>query len=293
MGNLINMRSLELHGNQLSGTIPAEMGNMTKILALELHNNQLTGALPAEFTNLIELDYLDLNSNILEDLPDLSTLDSLDEIRINNNRLTFEDIEPNIAIPTILYSPQDSVGLRQDTTMEENENLNLSVTVGGTANQYQWMKGGIDIPGADSSSYFIESITESDSGAYVCRITNTIATELTLYSRPVNVKVPSTVGFSEETDQMIKVFKLHQNFPNPFNPNTTIEFDIPHTSNVSLKVFNVLGEEVATLVSEGLPAGKYRYEWDATSLVGIASGIYIYRLRAADYVETKKMVLMK
>jgi Leucine-rich repeat (LRR) protein len=293
MGNLINMRSMELQGNQLTGAVPVEMGSLTQLLALELNNNQLNGAIPAEFTNFNELEFLALHSNMLEDLPDLSSLDSLNEIRIYSNKFTFEDIEPNITIPTILYSPQDSVGLQQDTTIDENESLTLSVMVGGTANQYQWMKDDVDVPDADSSSYIIESAIASDSGAYVCRITNTIATELALYSRPVKVKVSSTSGLSDETPLIFKNFELQQNFPNPFNPITTIQFQVAHISEVSLKIFNILGEEVVTLVSDKLAAGQYTYEWDASRLAGIASGIYIYQLKAAEFIQTKKMVLMR
>jgi hypothetical protein len=93
-------------------------------------------------------------------------------------------------------------------------------------------------------------------------------------------------------------YKLSQNYPNPFNPNTTIEFDLPKTSEVTLKVFNILGEKVATLVSDRLSAGSYSYEWDASNL---ASGVYLYRLQADEpsqgagqgYVETRKMMLMR
>lgn len=83
---------------------------------------------------------------------------------------------------------------------------------------------------------------------------------------------------------------LDQNYPNPFNPSTTIEFDLPKTSEVTLKIFNILGKEVATLVSDRLSAGSYSYEWDASQL---ASGVYLYRLQAGTYVETKKMILLK
>ena len=86
------------------------------------------------------------------------------------------------------------------------------------------------------------------------------------------------------------LFSLKQNYPNPFNPITAIEFDLSKTSEVSLKVFNLLGEEVATLVSNRLSAGSYSYEWDASNL---ASGVYLYKLEARDYVETRKMVLMR
>jgi ligand-binding sensor domain-containing protein len=85
-------------------------------------------------------------------------------------------------------------------------------------------------------------------------------------------------------------FVLSQNYPNPFNPTTTIAFDLPKASNVSLKVYNILGEEVATLVSDRLSAGSYSYEWDASNL---ASGVYLYRLQAGDFVETRKMVVMR
>ncbi len=84
---------------------------------------------------------------------------------------------------------------------------------------------------------------------------------------------------------------LYQNYPNPFNPVTTIEFNLPKSSEVTLKIFNILGEEVATLLSERLSAGSYSYEWSRPA--GIASGVYLYRLQAGDYIETRKMVLMR
>jgi len=86
---------------------------------------------------------------------------------------------------------------------------------------------------------------------------------------------------------------LKQNYPNPFNPNTAIEFDLTEASQVSLKVFTVTGEEVATIVSDRLSAGTYKYQWDASRVHGIASGIYIYQLKAGDILRAKKMILMK
>ncbi|UCF64434.1 MAG: T9SS type A sorting domain-containing protein [bacterium] len=99
------------------------------------------------------------------------------------------------------------------------------------------------------------------------------------------------VGIKKYDNSYIsKGYFLQQNYPNPFNPTTTIEFDLAKTSEVSLKVFNILGEEVFTLVSDRLSAGSYSYDWDASNL---ASGVYLYRLQAGDYVETRKMVLMR
>jgi len=85
-------------------------------------------------------------------------------------------------------------------------------------------------------------------------------------------------------------FALEQNYPNPFNPTTTINYSIPEAGNVELKVFDVLGNEVATLVNEEKTAGNYIANFNASSF---ASGIYIYTLRTNSFVQTKKMILMK
>jgi hypothetical protein len=85
-------------------------------------------------------------------------------------------------------------------------------------------------------------------------------------------------------------YSLWQNYPNPFNPSTKIRFSVPQSSNVVIKVFDILGSEIETLVNEEKPAGNYEVEFDATRL---PSGIYFYRLQAGNFVGTKKMVLMK
>ena len=85
-------------------------------------------------------------------------------------------------------------------------------------------------------------------------------------------------------------FALEQNYPNPFNPSTIIHYALPEKSNVELIVYDILGNEVATLVNEEKPAGSYEVEFSAT---GLPSGIYFYRIQAGSFVETKKMVLMK
>jgi hypothetical protein len=84
--------------------------------------------------------------------------------------------------------------------------------------------------------------------------------------------------------------ELKQNFPNPFNPSTNIEFAIPRASHVTLKVFNLTGQEVATLVDQLLPAGSYKADWTAANLNG---GVYFYQLRAGTLVQTKKLILLR
>ena len=85
-------------------------------------------------------------------------------------------------------------------------------------------------------------------------------------------------------------YTLSQNYPNPFNPSTTINFSIPNSEYVTLKVYNILGSEVATLVNENLAAGAYRFNFDAQNL---ASGVYLYELNAGNFREIKKMNLLK
>ncbi len=88
----------------------------------------------------------------------------------------------------------------------------------------------------------------------------------------------------------ISKFELSQNYPNPFNPSTRIQYQVSSNSQVSLKVYDVLGNEVATLVNEEKPTGVYEVNFDASQL---SSGIYFYKLNAANYSETKKMILMR
>jgi hypothetical protein len=94
----------------------------------------------------------------------------------------------------------------------------------------------------------------------------------------------------QEEKEIPTEYSISQNYPNPFNPSTTITFDLPRTDEVILKVFNILGEEVATLVSDRLNAGSYSYDWNASQM---ASGVYLYRLEAGEYIETRKMILMR
>lgn len=98
-----------------------------------------------------------------------------------------------------------------------------------------------------------------------------------------------------DSPSLPETYTLGQNTPNPFNPNTSIEFALPRSGQVKVEVFNILGQKVRTLVDENLKAGFKRVDWDGTDDGGqsVASGIYLYRMTANDFSETKKMVLMK
>ena len=85
-------------------------------------------------------------------------------------------------------------------------------------------------------------------------------------------------------------FKLEQNYPNPFNPTTTINYEIPNTCLVNIKIYNLLGREIETLINEERTPGKYKIEFNGHNL---ASGIYFYRITSNSYTKTRKMLLIK
>ena len=98
-----------------------------------------------------------------------------------------------------------------------------------------------------------------------------------------------TTGLEDDT-VLPEEFKLFQNYPNPFNPKTFISYQLLVHSYVSLKVYDVLGKEVATLINEEKPAGTYEINWDAENL---PSGVYFYQIQAGSFIDTKKMILLK
>jgi hypothetical protein len=91
-------------------------------------------------------------------------------------------------------------------------------------------------------------------------------------------------------NQIPSNYSISQNYPNPFNPSTTIKYSVPKVSFVTIKIYDVLGSEVATLLNEEKPVGTYELSWSAANL---SSGVYFYQLKAGSFVETKKMILLR
>ena len=229
IGNLNSLIQLRLSHNMLSGSIPSELGNLNSLVGLYVMDNQLTGTLPSEIGNLWNLEYLSLDenqfqgdvpssitnisglktllisSNQFTGLPNLTPIDSLHELYIENNKFTFEDIEPNInaASDVFVYAPQDSVGEVLDTTAVSGANLILTVSVGGTNNSYQWYRNGTAISGAQNDTLIINSFQPSNAGTYICGVTNSVVTSLTIYTKPItisiNVPYPATYSLSNTT----------------------------------------------------------------------------------------------
>jgi len=139
------------------------------------------------------------------------------------------------------------------------------------------------------SSILYDAGTNIDvgTGADVCAATITVngtySGNGTFCNAPVAV---------ENEDDLVtpKEFSLSQNYPNPFNPSTVIKYQLPISSQVTIKVYDILGDEIATLVNEEKPTGFYEVEFNASRL---SSGFYIYKISAGNFVSTKKMILLR
>ena len=132
-------------------------------------------------------------------------------------------------------------------------------------------------------------------GDYYWRVSVTNSFDLITWgsgsdTTPFHFSIVEAVSNEDDDFETPNSFELNQNFPNPFNPTTTISYSLPKISFVSLKVYDLLGQEIITLVNEQLGAGKRSVSFDAS---GLASGVYVYRLEAGGFIETRKMTLIK
>jgi Leucine-rich repeat (LRR) protein len=283
IGNLTKVIQLYLYRNQLEGSIPEEIGDMTSLQNLLLNNNQLTDEVPSEIADLSSLSHLHIYNNDLVDLPELS---SLSELLIQNNQFTFEDIEPNIGISNFSYSPQDSVGESLDTTINEDSSFTMVVSAGGENNEYQWKKNESPISGATDSSYTISSAEAGDAGIYICEITNTVATDLTLYSKPINVTVNNSgvpLDLPEVYSMSVKTLASGSNFE--------VRYSIPVNASIKLRIYNINGAKIKEISVEKTP-GIYKEE---INLKGNPAGAYFFKINAneGDFTKTEKVVLIK
>jgi pectin methylesterase-like acyl-CoA thioesterase len=171
------------------------------------------------------------------------------------------------------------------TTATEVNNFGFDIQrkVSGNKEQYSdWQKIGFVKGNGNSNSVKSYSFTDkntSSAGNYSYRLKQSDNNGTIKYSQEISVDINKPVEF-----------KLNQNYPNPFNPTTSISYSIPVAGHVSLKILDILGKELTFLVNEEKPAGNYNVEFNAAKL---GSGFYIYQLRAGNFVQSKKMILMK
>ena len=109
------------------------------------------------------------------------------------------------------------------------------------------------------------------------------------------IAVNTVTASSDDNIMLPDEFALFQNYPNPFNPSTQISFDIPKSEFITLRIFNLLGQDVKTLASKIMNPGRYTFEWDGKDLLSndVASGVYFYELRGESFISRKKMLLIR
>lgn len=176
-----------------------------------------------------------------------------------------------INLPSGSYS--NSLRVKYIITTRDSSNIGIPVISVTNLTSYIWF-----VPGRKFPVFEIIYSTISINGTQFGN------------SKTVNYNDGSTIGISNISNEVPAGYSLSQNYPNPFNPSTNLEFGISDLEFVSLKIFNTLGREVATLVNERLSAGTYKYSFDAS---GLTSGIYFYTLKAGKFTETKRMILVK
>ena len=107
--------------------------------------------------------------------------------------------------------------------------------------------------------------------------------------------VNTTVASADEGSMLPSEYALFQNYPNPFNPSTQITFDVPNSEVVMLRVYNLLGQDVQTLINKSMTPGRYTVEWNGSDMLNndVASGVYFYELRGESFISRKKMLLIR
>ena len=189
----------------------------------------------------------------------------------------------NIPLPVELSSfaakvTNENIQLNWTTETEVN---NFGFNIERKANQDEWRKIG-----------FVTGYGNSNSPKSYVFVDNNLTGGSHFFYRLKQLDTDGSFEYSEivEVEYVPQIFKLYQNYPNPFNPSTKIKYSIPQSSNVIIKIFDILGNEIETLVNEEEPVGTYELVFDATEL---SSGIYFYKLQAGDYIATMKMIVIK
>ena len=263
IGNLENLMMLDLSNVGLNGQIPPEIGNLENLTIVDLGHNQLTGQIPIQIGNLTNLEYLGFNHNqLIGEIPsEIGNLTNLTHIRLNYNQLIGE-------IPS-----------------EIGNLVNLEIL----------------------KFYNNEFTFVSDS---ICNLTNLFWSlgnygnyDSNIYNNNLCPPYPSCiedyVGYQDTTDcssmsiseLIVPInYQLHQPFPNPFNPTTSISFSIPEQSQTSLKVYDIKGNLISTLLNQTMNVGHHQIEWNGENL---SSGTYFIRINSGEFSDVKKVVLVK
>jgi Leucine-rich repeat (LRR) protein len=164
-----------------------------RVTGITLASNNLVGELPLQLGDMRRLTVIDISNNEVSSLPALTNIIELTTLNVSNNRLQFDDLEPNIGIASITYAPQKLTGQARDEKIAVNTAVTVEVPVGGTANSYQWYHNGSSIAAGTGSSYQLGPIRYENMGSYELEITSNKVAGLTLRSEVQRVLGTATI----------------------------------------------------------------------------------------------------
>ncbi len=204
-------------------------------------------------------------------------------------------LSPNSS-PAVKYRVKHFNGITDVVISQLNRTLNNGKIPLG---RFTFIRGGKDSPGSGTIYGSVELINDTALvSAYYANESINPALQDTFVLRADAIifeEASDVVTVVEEVNLLPTEYYLSQNYPNPFNPSTQIRFALPQSSAVELKIYDVLGREVSTLLNGEYNAGTYTVEWNGRNNYGaqVASGMYIYRIKAGNFVQTKKMMMLK
>ncbi len=192
------------------------------------------------------------------------------------------------AVPSLVSPPDSAINIQLTPTLTWNtatgaEGYHLQISTVST-----FATNVVDDTTLTATSKLVGSLALNTT--YCWRVRSKNAAGYSAFTNARSFKTILTTGIAKLDGSIPSEHALSQNYPNPFNPSTAIRYDLPKSENVSLNIYNTLGQLVATLVNERKETGHYQATWNAPS---VPSGIYFYRLQAGEFVETKKMILLQ
>ncbi|MAE82065.1 MAG: hypothetical protein CMB80_04970, partial [Flammeovirgaceae bacterium] len=198
--------ALDLSSNNLVGQVPAEIGYLSNLETLDLSGNVLSDSFPDETVDLTILSALYLNDNQLNHLPDLSSIDSLQTVVVDNNNLDFGDLEYLAGISSYSYTGQTLLNsMNIDSMVAPGDTLSFDVTIDGSSNTYQWYLDGVVVPDQTSSTLSIDSFRVVDTGYYQLTIANTLLPDLEFTSGTYHLFVHDSLAVPLDTDPPVVV----------------------------------------------------------------------------------------
>jgi len=320
IGNLTNLTDLNLDGNQLTGEIPSELGNLTNLTSLSLSGNNLTGEIPSELFGLVNLSGyvsptmiglklfhgLNLSDNLLTgEIPsEIGNLINLISIDFSQNQLTGEipsEIGNLINLESLNLSDNQLTG-EIPSEISNLINLNGIVTTGHMSiTTYP----ALDLSENQFSGLIPESLCSLPiEWGYNSYGESEFSIDENQFCPPYPSCIEDYVGEQDTTncEQMSIIYEtlpntyiLYNAYPNPFNPVTTLRYDLPENALVNITIYDMMGKQVNTLVSSQKTAGYKSVQWNATNYKGarVSAGLYLYRIQAGEFRQTKKMILLK